>query len=138
VGSAPRPSSLYGRRLCRTVPAVVPARPAKIFAPCQNIHGREYFHLFPGKNQKPNSAHKCPITSLQICTRSQKLSQFSYNTFKSLNGGHPRFWPRTLKTVQIWPWGGGRSLPSANPDNVGAGGATDARCGERGREGGYT
>ncbi len=30
------------------------------------------------------------------------------------------------------------SLPSANPDNVAAGGATDARCGERGREGGYT
>ncbi len=25
--------------------------------------------------------------------------------------------------------GGGRSLPSANPDNVAAGGATDARCG---------
>ncbi len=24
--------------------------------------------------------------------------------------------------------GGGRSLPSANPDNVAAGGATDARC----------
>ncbi len=35
-------------------------------------------------------------------------------------------------------WGGGRSLPSANHDNVAAGGATDARCGERGREGGYT
>ncbi len=28
--------------------------------------------------------------------------------------------------------GGGRSLPSANPDNVAAGGATDARCGGRG------
>ena len=27
---------------------------------------------------------------------------------------------------------GGRSLPSANPDNVAAGGATDARCGEGG------
>ncbi len=26
--------------------------------------------------------------------------------------------------------GGGRSLPSAYPDNVAAGGATDARCGE--------
>jgi hypothetical protein len=33
--------------------------------------------------------------------------------------------------------GGGRSLPSANPDNVAAGGATDARCGGRGeRRGG--
>ncbi len=35
--------------------------------------------------------------------------------------------------------GGGRSLPSVNPDNVAAGGATDARCGEgevgRGEEG---
>ncbi len=31
--------------------------------------------------------------------------------------------------------GGGRSLPSANPDNVAAGGVTDARCGE-GEEGG--
>ena len=28
--------------------------------------------------------------------------------------------------------GGGRSLPSANPDNVAAGGANDARCGEGG------
>jgi hypothetical protein len=34
--------------------------------------------------------------------------------------------------------GGGRSLPSANPDNVAAGGATDATCRERGREEGYT
>jgi hypothetical protein len=68
VGSAPRPPSLYGRRLCRTVPAVVPAQPAKIFAPCPNVRGREHFHLFPGKNQKPNSAHKCPITSVQIHT----------------------------------------------------------------------
>ena len=31
---------------------------------------------------------------------------------------------------------GGRSLPSANPDNVAAGGATDARCGEGKKEGG--
>ncbi len=66
VGSAPRPPSLYWRRLCRTVPAVVPARPAKIFASCPNISGHIYFHLFPGKNQKPNSAHQCPITSVQI------------------------------------------------------------------------
>ena len=68
VRSAPRPPSLYGRRLCRTVPAVGPARLAKIFASCPNIRGRIYFHLFPGKNQKPNSAHKCPITSVQIRT----------------------------------------------------------------------
>ncbi len=50
VGSAPRPPSLYGRRLCRTVPAVVLARPAKIFASCPNVPGHVYFHLFPGKN----------------------------------------------------------------------------------------
>jgi hypothetical protein len=30
---------------------------------------------------------------------------------------------------------GGRSLPSANPDNVAAGGAIDARCGGGGEEG---
>ncbi len=42
VGSAPRPPGLYGRHLCRTVPAVVPARPAKIFASCPNIRGRIY------------------------------------------------------------------------------------------------
>jgi hypothetical protein len=33
--------------------------------------------------------------------------------------------------------GGGRSLPSANPDNVAAGGATDARCGGEGGEEGW-
>jgi hypothetical protein len=42
VGSAPRPPSLYGRRLCRTVPAVVPARLVRIFASYPNIRGREY------------------------------------------------------------------------------------------------
>ncbi len=31
-----------------------------------------------------------------------------------------------------WVGDGGGSLPSANPDNVAAGGATDARCGEGG------
>ncbi len=30
----------------------------------------------------------------------------------------------------------GRSLPSANPDNVAAGGTTDARCGGEGEGGG--
>ena len=33
--------------------------------------------------------------------------------------------------------GGGRSLPSANPDNVAPGGATDARCGGEGGEEGW-
>ena len=105
VGSALRPPSLYGRRLCRTVPAVVPARLVKISALCPNICGRIYFHHFLGKNQKSISAHKCPITALKIRTSSQKLSKFSCNTFEPLNGGHPRFWPRTLKTVPIQQWG---------------------------------
>ncbi len=34
-----------------------------------------------------------------------------------------------------WAVGRGRSLPSANPDNVAAGGATDARCGGEGEGG---
>ncbi len=33
--------------------------------------------------------------------------------------------------------GGGRILPSANPDNVAAGGATDAQCGGEGGEEGW-
>ena len=49
VGSALRPPSLYGRRLCRTVPAVVPARPAKIFAPCQMFAAANISTFFPGK-----------------------------------------------------------------------------------------
>ncbi len=32
---------------------------------------------------------------------------------------------------------GGRSLPSANPDNVAAGGATDVQCGGEGGEEGW-
>ncbi len=36
-----------------------------------------------------------------------------------------------------WVEGGGRSLPSANPDNVAAGSATDARCGGEGGEEGW-
>ncbi len=63
-----RPPSLYGRRLSRTVPAFVPAQLAKISASCPNICGRVYFHHFLGKNQKPISAYKCPITALQIRT----------------------------------------------------------------------
>ena len=105
VTLALRPSSLYGRRLSRTVPAVVPARLVKISALCPNICGRIYFHHFLGKNKKSISAHKCPITALKIRTSSQKLSKFSCNTLEPLNGGHPRFWPRTLKTVPIQQWG---------------------------------
>ena len=63
-----RPPSLYGRRLSRTVPAVVPAWLVKISALCQNICGRIYFHHFLGKNQKPISAYQCPITAIHIRT----------------------------------------------------------------------
>ncbi len=61
-----RPPSLYGRRLSRTVPAVVPAWLVKMSAPGPNICGRIYFHHFLGKNQKSISAYKCPITAPKI------------------------------------------------------------------------
>ncbi len=108
-----RPPSLYGRRLSRTVPAVVPAPLVKISAPCPNICRRTYFQHFLGKSQKSIWAYKCPITAQKIRTWSQKLSKFSCNTFKPLNRGRPRFWARSLKTVpfQQWVvrgcWGGG-------------------------------
>ena len=97
--------SLYGRRLSRTVPVVVQARLVKISALCPNICVRLYFHHFLGKSQKSISAYKCPITAQKIRTWSQKLSKFSCNTFKPLNGGHPRFWPRSLKAVPFQQWG---------------------------------
>jgi hypothetical protein len=62
-----KPLSLYGRHLCRTVPACTGTTCLNIRA-LSNVCGREYFHLFSGKSQKPNSAHKCPITSIQIRT----------------------------------------------------------------------
>ncbi len=96
-----RPPSLYGRRLSRTVPAVVPARLVKISALCPNICGRIYFHHFLGKSQKSFSAYKCPITAPKIRIWSQKLSKFSHSTFKPLTGGRPRFWPRSLKMAKI-------------------------------------
>ncbi len=63
-----RPPSLYGRRLSRTVPAVVPAQLVKISAPCQNFCVRLNFHHFQGKIQKTISASKCPITAPKIRT----------------------------------------------------------------------
>ncbi len=64
VGSALRPPSLHGRHLCRTVPACCTGTTCQNIRALSNIRGREYFHLFSGKNQKPNSAYKCPITSV--------------------------------------------------------------------------
>jgi hypothetical protein len=80
---------------------------------CLNVRALQMFAaadiltLFSEKNQKPNSAHKCPITSIQIRTESQKLSEFSCITFRSLNRGRPPFQPQSLKITNSWPWGEG-------------------------------
>ncbi len=58
----------YGRRLSRTVPAVLPARLVKISADCQIFCARLNFHHFLWKIQKSISASKCPITAPKICT----------------------------------------------------------------------
>ena len=95
------PLSLYGRRLCRTVPVCCTG------TTCLNVRVRQMFAaadiltLFSGKNQKPNSAHKCPITSIPIRTESQKLSEFSCITFRSLNRGRPPFQPQSLKITSF-------------------------------------
>jgi hypothetical protein len=44
--------------------------------------------------------------------------------------GHQKWLKSCMGSVWM---GWGRSLPSANPDNVAADGATDARCGEGGK-----
>ncbi len=96
-----RPPSLYGQRLSRTVPAQL----VEIAALCQIFCARLNFHHFLWKSQKSISASKCPITTPKIRTWSQLLSKFSCNTFGLLNRGRPRFWPRSLKTAIIPPWG---------------------------------
>jgi hypothetical protein len=94
---------LYERRLCRTVPACCTG------TTCQNVRALQMFAaadiltLFSEKNQKPKSAHKCPITSIQIRIESQKLSKFSYITFRSLNRGRPPFQLLSLKITNFWP-----------------------------------
>ena len=81
------PLSLYGRHLCRTVPACCTG------TTCLNVRAHQMFAaadiltLFSEKNQKPNSAHKCPITSIQIRIESQKLSEFSCITSGFLKRG---------------------------------------------------
>ena len=59
--------------------------------------------LFPKKSQKPNSAYKCPITSIQVCTESQKLSKFSRVTSGSLKRGCHTFQPLFLKITDFGP-----------------------------------
>jgi hypothetical protein len=61
VGSALRLPSLYGRRLCRTVPAVVPA---KIFAPCQMFAAVNISTFFLGKIR--NLTRLISVLSLQF------------------------------------------------------------------------
>jgi hypothetical protein len=62
------PLSLYGRRLCRTVPACCTGTTCLNVRAYQMFAAADILTLFSGKNQKPNSAHKCPITSIQIRT----------------------------------------------------------------------
>jgi hypothetical protein len=78
---------------------------------CQNICAwskylrAHIFSPFLGKSQKSISASKCPITAPKILTWSQKLSKFSCNTFKPLNRGRPRFWPRSPEMTNFQQWG---------------------------------
>ncbi len=130
------PLSLYGRRLCRTVPACCTGRT------CLNVRAHQMFAatdiltLFSGKNKKPNSAHKCPITSIQIRTRSQKLSEFSCITFKSLNRGRPPFQSQSLKITSfghgecVGRGGGGSRVHYTGPASL------LSRVGGRGQGGG--
>jgi hypothetical protein len=99
------PLSLYGRRLCRTVPACCTGPTCLNVRAYQMFAAADILTLFSEKNQKPNSARKSPITSIQIRTESQKLSEFSCITFRSLNRGRPPFQPQSLKITRFWPWG---------------------------------
>ncbi len=85
------PLSLYGRRLCRTVLACCTGTTCLNVRALQMFAAADILTLFSEKNQKPNLAHKCPMTSIQIRTESQKLSEFSCITFRSLNRGRPPF-----------------------------------------------
>ena len=112
------PLSLYGRRLCRTVPACCTGTTCLNVRALQMLAAADILTLFSEKNQKPNSAHKCPITSIQIRTESQKLSEFICITFKSLNRDRPPFQPQSLKITSFGHGecvggGGGGSLISA-------------------------
>jgi hypothetical protein len=72
------PLSLYGRRLCCTGTACCTGttcpKHAKMSASLEILAAADILTLFLKKSQNPNSAHKCPITSIQVCIESQKLS----------------------------------------------------------------
>jgi hypothetical protein len=131
------PLSLYGRRLCCNVPACCTG------TTCLNVRAHQMFAaadiltLFSRRNQKPNSAHKCPITYIQICTESQKLSAFSCITFRSLNRGRPPFQLQSLKITSfgheecVGRKGGKQDTqgpPSSYPVWGGGGGASNRPC----------
>ena len=99
------PLSLYGRRLCRTGTACCTGTTCQNVRALQMSAAADILTLFSEKSQKPNSAHKCPITSIQVCTESQKLSEFSCITFGSLIRGCPPFLPPFLKITNFWSWG---------------------------------
>ncbi len=99
----PDPLSLYGRRLCRTVTACCTGTTCLNVRALPILAAADILTLFSEKNQKPNSAHKCPITSTQIRIESQKLSEFSCITFGSLNRGRPPFQPLFPKITNFWP-----------------------------------
>jgi hypothetical protein len=100
------PLSLYGRRPCRTVTACCTGTTCLNVLALPILAAADILTLFSEKNQKPNSAHKCPITSIQVCIESQKLSEFSCITFGSLNRGRPLFQPLFLEITNFWSWGG--------------------------------
>ena len=83
--------SLYGRRVRRTGTAgctgTTCPKHAKMSASLEMLAAADILTLFLKKSQNPNSAHKCPITSIQVCIESQKLSEFSRITSGSLKRG---------------------------------------------------
>ncbi len=60
---------------------------AKMSASLEMLAAADILTLFLEKSQNPNSAHKCPITSIQVCTESQKLSKICPWGF-TMGGGH--------------------------------------------------
>ncbi len=78
------PLSLYGRRLCRTGTACCTGTTCQNVRALQMSAAADILTLFSKKNQKPNSAQKCPITSIQVCAESQKLSYYTTRAFQRI------------------------------------------------------
>ncbi len=71
-------------------------------APLEMLLAADILTLFLKKSQKPNSAHQCLITSIQVCIESQKLSEFSCITFKSLIEAILPFSLNPLEITNFW------------------------------------